>query len=98
MKTFTWRVGRALSLSNMSLGTLAGVAVVLAVALSIGGQRAAAQSTTAGGLSGNVFDASGAAIPGATVIAHNNGTDAEQSVATDASGFYRMSNLPPAAY
>ena len=37
----------------------------------------AAQSTTQGAITGTVFDATNAAIPGATIVIHNDGTNAE---------------------
>jgi hypothetical protein len=80
------------------MGTLIWLAMLLVVAISSGGRWAVAQSTTEGGVGGTVFDASGAAVPNATVTVHNNGTNAEQTVTADASGFYRVSNLQPASY
>ena len=59
---------------------------------------AAAQSTTDGAISGTVFDPHGAVLAGATVVVNNNGTNAEQTVTTDSSGFYRVTKLPPTAY
>ncbi len=73
--------------------------LVLAVALCLGiGLPVRAQSTTDGAIGGTVFDSSGAAVPNASVTAHNKGTNAEQTVTTDASGFYRISKLAPATY
>ncbi len=57
-----------------------------------------AQSTTDGAIGGTVYDAAGAAVPNATVTVHNNGTNAEQTVTTDASGYYRARGLQPASY
>ena len=57
-----------------------------------------AQSTTQGGIAGTVYDPTGAVVPNATVLIHNNGTNDEKSVSTDASGFYRVTNLQPATY
>jgi hypothetical protein len=59
---------------------------------------ARAQSTTDGAIGGTVFDASGAVVPGATVVVHNNGTNAEQTQTTDPAGFYRALKLEPAVY
>ena len=57
-----------------------------------------AQSTTDGAIGGTVYDANGAVVPNATVVVHNNGTNAEQRVTTDASGYYRVRQLQPATY
>ncbi len=57
-----------------------------------------AQSTTQGAIGGTVYDATGAVVPGATVTAHNTGTNAERSITTDNSGYYRLTNLQPATY
>jgi hypothetical protein len=58
----------------------------------------AAQSTTDGAIGGTVYDANGAVVPNATVVVHNNGTNAEQRIMTDASGYYRARQLQPATY
>src|SRR5271157_4444182 len=57
-----------------------------------------AQSTTDGAIDGTVYDQSGAVVPGATVVIHNNGTNAEQRLETDGSGYYRALKLQPAVY
>ena len=59
---------------------------------------ARAQSTTDGAIGGTVYDQSGAVVPGAKVVVHNNGTDAEQTQTTDASGYYRAAKLQPAVF
>ena len=59
---------------------------------------ARAQSTTDGAIGGTVFDQSGAVIPGASVVVHNNGTNAEQTVTSDAAGSYIVLHLTPAVY
>jgi hypothetical protein len=59
---------------------------------------ARAQSTTDGAIGGTVYDQSGAVVPGATVLVHNNGTNAEQTETTDASGFYKATKLTPSVY
>ncbi len=56
------------------------------------------QSTTDGAISGTVYDQTGAVVPGATVVVHNNGTNLEQTVTTDASGFYKAVKLTPTTY
>jgi Carboxypeptidase regulatory-like domain len=57
-----------------------------------------AQSTTDGAIGGTVFDVNGAVVANAAVVVHNNGTNAEQRVATDASGYYRVRALQPSTY
>jgi hypothetical protein len=56
------------------------------------------QSTTDGAIAGTIFDPHGAVLPGATVVVHNNGTNAEQTATTDSSGYYRVTKLQPASY
>ena len=50
---------------------------------------ARAQNVNEGAIGGTVYDQSGAVVPGATVVVHNNGTNLDQTVTTDASGFYK---------
>jgi len=57
-----------------------------------------AQSTTDGAIGGTVFDKTGAVVSGAKIVVHNNGTNAEQSVTADSSGYYRVSGLQPGNY
>jgi hypothetical protein len=57
-----------------------------------------AQSTTDGAIGGTVFDSTGAVVPNAKVTVHNNETNAEQSVTSDASGYYRVTNLRSGNY
>jgi len=59
---------------------------------------ALAQSTTEGAIRGTVYDASGKVVPNATVTVKNNGTNATQTVTTDASGYFRIPQLRPAEY
>jgi hypothetical protein len=57
-----------------------------------------AQSTTDGAIAGTVFDATGAVVAAAKIVVHNNGTNAEQTVNADASGYYRVTGLQPGTY
>ena len=57
-----------------------------------------AQSAVDGAIGGNVEDKTGAVVPNATVTIHANGTNAEQKVTTDASGFFRVIHLNPGMY
>ena len=59
---------------------------------------ALAQSTVDGAIGGTVYDAHGAVVPNATVVVHNNGTNQEQTVTTDSSGYFRAPKLQPADY
>lgn len=59
---------------------------------------ALAQSTTEGAIIGTVVDPQGAVVPNATVTVRNVGTNAEQTVTTDGSGFFRVTRLQPASY
>src|SRR5258708_316540 len=57
-----------------------------------------AQSTTDGAIGGTVLDSSGAAVPNAKVTVKNHGTNAEETVMTDDTGYFRVGKLQPAAY
>ena len=59
---------------------------------------AAAQSAVDGAIGGNVQDQTGAVVPNANVTIHSNGTNAEQKVATDSSGYFRVLHLTPGSY
>src|ERR1700674_1275529 len=57
-----------------------------------------AQSTTDGAVGGTVLDSSGAAVPNAKVTVKNAGTNAEETVLTDDTGYFRVGKLQPAIY
>ncbi len=57
-----------------------------------------AQSAVDGAIGGTVQDSSGLAIPNAKVIIRNNATNAEQTVVSDDSGFFRAIHLQPSTY
>lgn len=57
-----------------------------------------AQSTTDGAIGSIVTDSSGAAVPKAKVTVKNLGTNAEQVVLTDDTGYFRVGKLQPATY
>ncbi len=67
---------------------------ILLIALSGG----AASAQTGGSLSGYVKDEQGAVLPGVTVTARSPVLIRPSSVVTDATGFYRVVNLPPGEY
>jgi hypothetical protein len=54
--------------------------------------------TSFGRISGSVTDASGAAIPGATIKIIDTETQTARTVETDGSGFYTVTNLPVGPY
>jgi hypothetical protein len=51
-----------------------------------------------GDLSGTIFDATGASVPNATVIAKNDATGVETTGKSTGTGEYHLSNLPPGNY
>jgi hypothetical protein len=79
---------------NNSFRRFASVAALLGAATLAGH----AQSATDGAISGTVTDATDAAIPGAQIQVHNNGTGKDVSLVTDANGFYKAALLQPGNY
>jgi len=75
----------------LSLLSVLGISVMLCVG-------AFAQSTTEGAIGGTIYDVAGAVVPNASVVVHNNGTNAEQRITTDSSGSFRVRQLQPATY
>ena len=71
---------------------LAGLAAILLL------PAAGIAQMTRGSIAGTARDASGAVVPGATVIVINVATNAAQTVVTDAQGFYRVPALEPGRY
>jgi hypothetical protein len=57
-----------------------------------------AQSIISGDVTGNVTDATGASIPGATVTLLNTTTNSTQTATTNADGSYRFAFVPPGSY
>src|SRR5579859_1738798 len=55
---------------------------------------AIAQTAVDGAVGGTVKDISDAVIPNAVVLVHNNNTNAEQTITTDSSGYFRIPHLP----
>jgi Carboxypeptidase regulatory-like domain/TonB dependent receptor len=62
------------------------------------GSHLYAQTASTGALTGTVRDASGAVLPNASVTLRNNGTGQAFVTATNESGSYRFSLLPPGSY
>jgi len=56
------------------------------------------QTAVDGAIGGTVLDTTGAVVPNASVTVHNNGTNAEQTVTSDASGYFRVLHLQPGDY
>src|SRR5213594_1928244 len=54
--------------------------------------------TTSGGIRGAVTDASGAVVPGATVIGRNAATNVENRTVTSSEGIYQIPRLIPGRY
>ncbi len=69
----------------------------LAAFLGIGCLPGLAQLVS-GNLTGTVYDASGATIPNATVVAHNDATGVDSTTNSLSAGEYHISNLPAGAY
>ncbi len=78
-------------------GRSAHVAIVVSVIL-LAGAHAFAQTQTTGRIAGTVKDEQGAVIAGAEVIIGNSATGDRRSVATDDTGNYSISLLPPVVY
>ncbi|MGA2889575.1 MAG: TonB-dependent receptor [Terracidiphilus sp.] len=76
------------------LGTLSWLALSLLVLFA---PFALAQETT-GGLQGTVKDPTGAVVARAHVVVTGTTLVGSKEVVTDATGYYRFSNLPPGAY
>lgn len=57
-----------------------------------------AQSTTDGAIGGTVYDTNGAVVANAKIVVRNNGTNAETTITTDGSGFFRANKLQPGSY
>ena len=75
------------------------IAAALAGSLVAGGQRALAQSATAGAVQGVVSEkASGQVMAGVTVVATSPALQGTQSALSDVNGFYKITNLPPGVY
>ena len=76
------------------LGRAAFAGLLFVVAIGV----ARAQTTANGSITGTVRDASGAVIPGASVSATNQGTNAKSSATTDNNGRFIIINLAPGPY
>ena len=72
--------------------------VTVALLVAACGALLYAQSTTDGAIGGTVYDTNGAVVANAKVVAHNKGTNAETTITTDGSGYFRVNKLQPGAY
>lgn len=70
--------------------------IVVALAFSFLTQTIRAQSTAT--VSGIVTDSTGAIVPGARIVVHNQGTGEERTVETDSAGVYVVPSLPVGMY
>ena len=77
---------------------LRGVLLTLAVCVSLAGGALAQVSETAAEVNGQVTDATGAAIPGATVVITSDATKQERRVQTNEDGVFRLAPLDPGTY
>src|ERR1700724_313502 len=91
-------LGGGLMTKQFRLSNFACAFLVCLAVLFLSASPALPQSSTTGGLTGTVTDPSGGVIVGATVTATNLGTGQERSVATDASGEYKISLLTAGNY
>ena len=76
-------------------------AVVLALVVMIGSifsNRALAQSSAAGTITGTVTDQSGASVPEASVVIHNADTGADRTETSNGAGVYSAPFLQPGHY
>ncbi len=72
--------------------------LLMAAVFSASAAVMSAQSSTQGAIAGTVEDTTSAAIPAASVTIHNDGTNAEQHLTADASGFFKAPLLEPGTY
>jgi hypothetical protein len=57
-----------------------------------------AQTTTQGAIAGTVMDATNAAVPNAKVLIHNPQTNADLTLTSNGSGYYKAPELAPGSY
>ncbi|MBB6142693.1 hypothetical protein HNQ77_000631 [Silvibacterium bohemicum] len=81
----------------MNFRKLAGWMLAVILVASMHG-RLAAQTAVDGAIGGSVRDASGAFVSAAKVTIRNNGTNAEETTTSDASGSFRVIHLQPGTY
>ena len=74
------------------------LALVCVLSAAASGMVGHAQSTTQGAIAGTVFDASDAAVPNATIVIHDDATNAEITLKSGDSGEFRAPQLTPGTY
>jgi hypothetical protein len=72
--------------------------IAFALALVLLPMAAAAQRATTGTITGKVIDSSGAVLPGVTISLQSPEVLGQFTAVSDATGAYRVGNLPPATY
>lgn len=82
----------------MSIRSCKGISILLASALALLFVHSVAAQVLYGSLTGNVTDASGAAVPAAKVEAANTGTGLSRQAIADARGVFLMQDLPAGSY
>ena len=85
-------------MAKFNIRKLAVLVLLSALFVLTGTATLMAQSTTEGAISGTVYDQAGAVVPNATIVVKNIGTNAEQTVTSDNSGYFRVTHLQPATY
>jgi Carboxypeptidase regulatory-like domain/TonB-dependent Receptor Plug Domain len=88
---------RVSALRRHKIACVGMVCLSAALLLNLFSQSASAQNDV-GSIVGFVTDPSGAAVPGATVTATNEGTGEKRVVTSDSAGHYSLPNLVPAPY
>lgn len=73
-------------------------AMVIFTIVWIVGKSLHGQSAIDGAIGGTVEDETGSVVSGAMIVVHSNGTNAEQTVVSDGSGFFRAVHLLPGVY
>lgn len=71
---------------------------LFAIACAAPGNSLLGQSAVDGAVGGTVEDGTGSVISGAKVVIRSNGTNAEQTVMSDSSGFFRAIHVQPGVY
>ncbi len=72
---------------------LLSICALVAFLLVAGWQQVSAQGVTTSGMNGRVVDASGEALPGATILAVHQPTGSQFGNVSDVSGYYRIPNM-----
>jgi hypothetical protein len=87
-----------MSRSRSSWNRAIGFAAIVTLVVSLWVPRLVRAQVAGATLSGTVSDASGSAVPGASIAVKNTETGVSRDVTTDAAGFYNVPNLSPGSY